>query len=493
MSPPSEKLRTEQLEGAFWRAQTQRMRYQELFDFATEGFLTTDLQGIIREANYTAAALLRARREFLIGKPLGLHLSAKSRPAFYAMLGRRAGGGMEACEVMVGSPREEPRHLMLMMNVLADEGGTPAALRWTLRDVSIARRIEQALNTEKHLADCLLELSEIIILLVDAGGRILRCNPFLLSVSGYDVNELAGQDWCQTLLPLEDRYAGLALIERAAVDGSARSGVLGLQTRDRSRRFVTWSARQLGDALVLVGHDVTQLQEAQRYALQATGRAVIGQMATGLAHESRNALQRSQACLSILALRLKNEPELLELLSRIQHAQDDLRRLFEDVRNYASVLPLRPELCDLRRTWREAWENLRAAPTHARAELREDIDGVDPFCYADPFYLRQVFRNLLENALTTGADPIRVVIRCAPAELGRREAIQIRLRDNGPGIAAADRPKLFEPFFTTKLRGTGLGLAICKRIIETHGGRIEVDDTVGPGAEIVITLPRRGT
>ena len=73
---------------------------------------------------------------------------------------------------------------------------------------------------------------------------------------------------------------------------------------------------------------------------------------------------------------------------------------------------------------------------------------------------------------------------------GGREAVQVSLRDNGPGFPPEVRRRLFEPFYTTKAKGTGLGLAICQRVVEAHGGRIEAGPD-GPGAEILITLPRR--
>jgi signal transduction histidine kinase len=68
---------------------------------------------------------------------------------------------------------------------------------------------------------------------------------------------------------------------------------------------------------------------------------------------------------------------------------------------------------------------------------------------------------------------------------------ELRLYVPGPGFAAEQRARLFEPFYTTKVRGTGLGLAFCKRIVDAHGGTIEPADDPGPGAAIVITLPRR--
>jgi two-component system sensor kinase FixL len=72
-------------------------------------------------------------------------------------------------------------------------------------------------------------------------------------------------------------------------------------------------------------------------------------------------------------------------------------------------------------------------------------------------------------------------------------AVRVVVRDNGPGLTREQRERLFEPFFTTKSRGTGLGMAICKRIVDAHGGRIEVGSTNGTGAEIVLILPQMRT
>jgi two-component system sensor kinase FixL len=214
-------------------------------------------------------------------------------------------------------------------------------------------------------------------------------------------------------------------------------------------------------------------------------------MAAGIAHESRNALQRIQACLSILMLRLKDQPDNLELLGRIQKAQDDLLHLFEDVRSYTAAPQLQRDWCDLRQIWREAWCDLTSLPQWSSAELDEDIAGIDPFCQADRFRLKQVFRNVLENAVSSGASPVRVVIQSREAVLNGQEAICLHLRDNGPGIPAEARPRLFEPFFSTKMHGTGLGLAICRRIVEAHEGQIGLGDDSISGTEIIITLPRR--
>ncbi len=150
----------------------------------------------------------------------------------------------------------------------------------------------------------------------------------------------------------------------------------------------------------MVAHDITDRKQAQERALQSERLAAIGHMVAGLAHESRNALQRSQACLDMLALKVTDRPEALNLIARIQAAQDDLQRLFEDVRNYAAPILLERRVCDLAEVWREAWASLAAARGQRPARLIEETDGFDPRCELDPFRIGQVFRNIFDNALS---------------------------------------------------------------------------------------------
>ena len=81
-------------------------------------------------------------------------------------------------------------------------------------------------------------------------------------------------------------------------------------------------------------------------------------------------------------------------------------------------------------------------------------------------------------------------MRTAPTVLDDRPAIRVSVRDNGPGLAPEQRPRIFDPFYTTRTKGTGLGLPIARRIVEAHGGRIAAGEGGGPGAEFVITLPK---
>jgi signal transduction histidine kinase len=265
--------------------------------------------------------------------------------------------------------------------------------------------------------------------------------------------------------------------------------------RDGSQRWVLWNARQLpdyegGEAVLAVGQDVTELKLAQERTLQAERLAAIGQMVAGLTHESGNALARSQACLEMLALEVEDRPEALALAGRVQKALDHLQQLYDEVKNYAAPLRLEREACRLDSVWRQAWSNLAVRRQGREAHLREDGAAVH-LGPADAFRLEQVFRNVFENALAACRDPVEVTVRCEETSLEGRPAVLVSVRDNGPGLDAEQRRRIFEPFFTTKTKGTGLGMAIAKRIIEAHGGRLDVGP--GPGAHILITLPRDGS
>ena len=233
--------------------------------------------------------------------------------------------------------------------------------------------------------------------------------------------------------------------------------------------------------------------------MQSERLAAVGHTVAALAHESRNAVQRSQACLRLLALEVSDRPKALEYVERVQRAQEDLTRLFEDVRTFAAPTALDRKPCDLRDVWRAAWDDLAVArPAVARRELVEEFHTKDFTCFADRFRIGQVFRNLFDNALaaarpgTDGPDDasLRVVVRAVDSRGSGRPALRLSVEDNGPGLTVEQRQRLFDPFYTTKTGGMGLGLAIARRVIEAHGGAITATDAEDGGAAFVITIPR---
>jgi two-component system, LuxR family, sensor kinase FixL len=474
------------------------LHFQSLFELAPDAYLVTDRHGNIQEVNYTAAVLLRTSKEFLLKRPLPFLAVQEDRWEIYSRLGelnRKAEYGRQ-WDVRLNIPREEPIEVAVTVTPETDSGGEITGWRWLLRDISDYKRAERVIRAERAFADTLIETAPIIILIVDSQGRILRSNSHLSTVSGHRPGQSVGKDWSTLLVAEEDRDAARDTFQNL-LEGNGKSGSIHtLVTRDGHRKEIAWTGRPLpygndGAAIILVGQDVTELREAQRQALQAERLAAIGQMVSGLAHESRNALQRSQSCLELMQWKAAGKPEFLELIKRMQRAQDDLLRLYNGVRAYAAPLTLAYQTCDLRAVWQEAWNDVASVqPPHAVA-LREDVGGFKLDCAGDYYRLVQVFRNVFENAVAVTPETGHIDIQVNETQISRVPAVRIAIVDQGPGLTTEQREHLFQPFYTTKTHGTGLGLAISKRIVEAHGGQIGASDRSGPGTEIVLVLPRR--
>jgi signal transduction histidine kinase len=106
----------------------------------------------------------------------------------------------------------------------------------------------------------------------------------------------------------------------------------------------------------------------------------------------------------------------------------------------------------------------------------------------DAYYLRQVFENLVRNAreaMEEHEEPPRLWVSVARAGT----QAEVKVTDNGPGVAPENLQSIFQPFVSTKGKGMGLGLAICRDIVEGHGGRLDVESTVGRGTTFTVSLP----
>lgn len=370
------------------------------------------------------------------------------------------------------------------------------SLRVRIGGLMQKRRLSLAKERSESAFRNLVEAAESTIVMIRPGDHaILSFSPLAAQLSGYSTQEVLGMSFVEWFIPMEERPQLIACCRKAS-EGIPQKLLEGsLLCRDGSLRAMLSNIRLLPDydgspALLIVGHDITELKRAQERALNSERMAAIGQMCAGLAHESRNALQRSQACLEMLELKLRDRPELLNLLDRIQQAQDDLHRLYEDVREYASPVRLSLVECNLAEIWRRAWSHLERIHAAKHVTFLEPSPERNLSCQADAFRLEQVFRNVLDNSLAACAELPEVVIQisvCATT-IDNRGAIQISIRDNGPGLSLEQREKIFDSFYTTKIHGTGLGMAIVKRIVEAHGGRAELG-AGHRGAEILLTLP----
>jgi signal transduction histidine kinase len=230
-------------------------------------------------------------------------------------------------------------------------------------------------------------------------------------------------------------------------------------------------------------------EESQMQLRQSERLASIGQMVTGLAHESRNLLQRSHACLETLILDIEDRPEALKLAHRIEAALDHLHVLYEEVRNFAAPIVLELEQVDLARALMTAWQHLESyGEGHSVKIHAGDFASGIWTVRGDRSRIDQIFTNVLQNAVDACRAANSDSITCAFRRLESDNGVEVVIEDTGCGISLESH-KALEPFVTTKPKGTGLGLAITKRILDAHGGSIRLENAPTRGARVTITLP----
>jgi PAS domain S-box-containing protein len=356
-------------------------------------------------------------------------------------------------------------------------------------DITQRKRAAAQLGESERRYRGLFENAQDGFLVLDESLHVVDANPAACDKLEYTAAELRERRLDQLVL---GHGEAPAVLPDEIFAGDSGRGDCRLATR--SGQILDVEFRAVAGVLpglhLLSIHDITQRKKAEERARQAQRLAAIGETMAALVHESRNALQRSQACLEMLAVEVEDRPEALDLVRRARRAQHDLHQLYEDVRQWAAPLQPRREVYDVAVLWRDVWRQIVESRSSPTPRLREEIHG-DTLCLIDRFLMAQVLRNIFENAWDVSPEEGTVLVRCWTSTLDSGEQFCIAIADQGPGLSAEQQVRIFEPFFTTKAKGTGLGMAIVQRIVHSHEGTIEA--TSPRGAQIEITLPRGRT
>ncbi|MHC4879049.1 MAG: hybrid sensor histidine kinase/response regulator [Planctomycetota bacterium] len=371
----------------------------------------------------------------------------------------------------------------------------PDALRASIDRCLDHKRLERARRQSEAAFRNLVESAGSIILIIRPDRTVAYINPYGEHMTGRTLETVGRQDCIQTFLGHQDTRPYETLFRRIMKGASVPEFELEVVCEHDRHHWLVCNARRLDDyegepAVLVIGQDITARRHAEQRLLQAERLAAIGKAMTGLAHESRNALQRSQASLDMLAADFADNAQAMKLIERIQTAQDDLHRLYEDVREYARPLQVNPLPASLDELLRHAWDELIVKREGRVTSLEITCETEQTRCPVEAFLIRQVFRNILDNSLAACEDPVEITATLTDGTINDRQALCISIRDNGPGLPADCSTKVFDEFFTTKTHGTGLGLAIVKRLIDVHRGTIALDRNVQSGFALRICIPR---
>ncbi|HKT78842.1 MAG TPA: ATP-binding protein [Vicinamibacterales bacterium] len=268
-------------------------------------------------------------------------------------------------------------------------------------------------------------------------------------------------------------------------------------TGDLTRKIVLGAGRRWNDAdAQLLANTFNMLTDSiarfQREMSQKERLSSLGRLSTVIAHEVRNPLMIIKASLHALRQSNVSSAALLEAVSDIDGEIVRLNRIVSEVLDFARPIQFEMAIGDLNAICRDSAAAAAAGPG---APVTLDLDPSLPPLSTDAERLRLALVNLIVNArqalaassgsTTEPDDGRRVVVQTRWTD-GR---IRLTISDNGPGIAAADLPRIFDPYFTTKRGGTGLGLPIAKSVVEGLGGVINVQSNAHGGTDVKIDFP----
>jgi PAS domain S-box-containing protein len=375
------------------------------------------------------------------------------------------------------------------------------------RDVTDEVRMQEELERRsKHLEELVdertLSLSEseerlyaIIqgspegIVVIDSNGNIAECNHAALQLyKSPSRDQLIGRNLVD-LVAKKDRENALRVfkeVARAEIMTHLRFTMLRNDGQEYPAEISLSIVRDAAGSLIVyvaIVRDLTEQNEIQERLQKAERMAVIGETVAMVGHDLRNPLQGISGAAYLLRQKFGStaDPETLEMLRLIEMGVGRADNIVKELLDYSREIRLELTETNAKTITEAALLQVRIPENVTVRDLTYD----KPRLLIDAAKIERVFVNLVGNAIDAMSKGGELTITCAEAG----EILEVQFSDSGEGIRDDVMRNLWKPLNTTKSKGMGLGLAICKRIVEAHGGSIEVKSILGKGSTFTIRLP----
>lgn len=346
--------------------------------------------------------------------------------------------------------------------------------------------VKQLEDTEQRFKSLFFYNTDPIFTL-DLSGRVIDANQATEKLSGYTKEELKQKKWEDIILPeYLNRHKSYY---RKVKKGYPQEFTIAIEHRDGRKRDILVKMIPITSDNHFIGtyeiaKDITESKLAEEMIRRSEKLSAVGQLAAGVAHEIRNPLTTLRGFIQLLIS--DKEKEYGEIMLT------EIDRINQIVSEF--LILSKPQVISFeQKNIIEILDNiislLQAQANYKNIQIIKDyeIDYLAIKC--EPNQLKQVFINLLKNAIEAMPDGGEIIVRMKTLDLG---LVCISIIDQGIGIAEDQIPKLGEPFHTTKEDGTGLGLMVCFRIVENHGGKMEICSQLNKGTCVEVSLPANG-
>jgi len=347
------------------------------------------------------------------------------------------------------------------------------------------------LAKEKGLLETIFQSIQEGVVVLDGKGHITYTNRAASELIGFSQESVIGKPMNRYLRDIEwDRVLDLDPSEWTKLSSHQ------IEVRYPEPRFLSFYVVPLSaldsaeKGAVIILRDVTRDREQEASMLESERLNAVRLLAAGVAHEIGNPLNALNIHLQLLDRDLKksdarNRAALMEL---VDVARTEVSRLDLIITQFLrAIRPSKPALAKtsvmtvLKDTLSLLKEEIDNRSAHVELEISSDL----PAIRLDKDQIKQAFFNIIKNALQAMPDGGLLHISGAASD----HFIAVAFRDNGSGISPEDIGHIFEPYYTTKVNGSGIGLMIVQRIIQDHGGRMDVHSEPGVGTTFTVFLP----
>jgi PAS domain S-box-containing protein len=353
-----------------------------------------------------------------------------------------------------------------------------------------AQLYQQVVLANEYIEN-ILETIESAVIAISADGTVTLFNSAAGRLTGLIANEIKGK-------PLQALPVTLAApLSLTLDDGAPRTQVETTIEGGAGRQTsVICSTSPLKDreetvlGAVAVFSDLTHLKRLEAEKQQAERLASIGALASGIAHEIKNPLVAIKTFAELLPDRFTEEDFRNDFLKVVIGEIDRIDDLVARLRGLATrpTSPLTP--LDLRGPIEDTLALVRGQLEQAQITMILELAPTLPLITGDPAQLKQLFLNLIVNALEATQPGGRLVIRASERQASDTRTVLVEVIDSGAGIPETLLDQIFEPFVTSKPRGSGLGLSICRGIADAHRATIRArNNRPGRGATITVEFP----
>ncbi|WP_323260883.1 PAS domain S-box protein [Pseudanabaena galeata] len=522
-------------------------QYQDLFDFAPDGYLVTDRLGVISSANVAICNFLAISQEQLCGKSLVMYVEPSDQTLFHNKLC----GDFSDCEKLTWEMSLKRAHdyycpveVSVSKTRLSDNGTT---LRWLVRDISDRRQAQQALQELNQslettieqrtnelwqvnkLQRTILDSTEYSIITTDLNGLIQVFNHGAEQMFGYSMGEIVGQFTpeifhdAQELVEraitvsaeLDQDINGLAIFTtKASLGITSEEEWTGIR-KDGSRFPLSLSISALRDekeqiiGFLGISKDISDRKKAEAL-LQTTNQELLratilkDEFLANMSHELRtplNAILGITESLSDETFGPLQEKQK-SMLKVVENSGNHLLELINDILDLAKIeaneMTLDCQSSNIKDICQSSMMFVRQMAIQKNLQL--DLRGAPSELETslDERRIRQVLINLLSNAIKFTPSGGKITLEYALSisnENSPQAWVSLAVIDTGIGITSDNLQKLFQPFIqidsplNRQYDGTGLGLALVKKIVELHGGYVSATSELGVGSRFAIALP----